>query len=112
MELIVRPFQTRNVTPPTIVPGTASAPEPVSVTLGGSGSKTFRFSYSESAELGQAAQDSYKEIRRTSKTIKITNPDDEDQFVEFKRAEKVTLANTTDPSRKRSYKFTYPDNQS
>jgi hypothetical protein len=111
LELIVRPFQLRELTPPTIIPGSAQPQPPVVVMIGGEGTKTFKWSNSQDAELSTIV-DKYKEINRTTKTVRVTNPDDDSQFVDFKRVEDLTLANTGDPTLKRKYTFKYPNDQS
>src|SRR5581483_8871046 len=111
LELLVRPFAARDVTPPPAAVGDAApAPEPVALVIEGAGVKTFRYSYSESVQGGEAT--GWKEVKRTSETKRIVNPDDESQFVEIKRAKTITLANEGAPSQRRRYAFKYPDDKS
>jgi hypothetical protein len=112
IELIVRPFQTKSVTPPTVVIGAAGAEDPVVVTIGGNGVQTFSWSFSESVQGGDAKSGKFKEIKRTEQKIKITNPDDDSQFVEMQRIKDVTLANEKTPEDKRKYTFKYPSSTS
>jgi hypothetical protein len=112
IELIVRPFQTKSVTPPTVVTGAAGAESPVTVTIGGTGVKTFSWSFTESVQGSEAKSGKFKEIKRTEEKIKITNPDDEDQFVEMQRIKDLMLANEKTPDDKRKYTFKYPSKDS
>ena len=84
--------------------------DPVSVSLGREGGKTFDYSYSFSSSV-HSATDSYKEVSRKSETKRVENPDDPDQFVEIKRATELKLVNENDPKLKRKYTFHYPDSK-
>ena len=80
LDLIVRPFQSVNVTPPQAVRIAATAPENVVLQIGLEGEgKTFtgNFSSSESFYMGQHV----KETSRKTSEKRIENPDDPDQFV-------------------------------
>ena len=80
LELTIRPFQSPDVTPPRVVPEGTKRDEPVNVSLGKEGGKTFDFSYSFSGQ-SRSSSDNYKEVARKSETRRIENPNDPDQFV-------------------------------
>jgi hypothetical protein len=111
LERTIRPFQLPAVTPPALVLDDTKQSDPVAVSLGREGGKTFDYSYSFSSSV-HSASDNYKEVSRKSETRRIENPDDPDQFVDIKRATEINLVNENDPSLKRRYRFHYPDSRS
>lgn len=111
LELTIRPFQSQDVTPPKVVPESTRRDDPVSVSLGREGGKTFDFSYSFSGQ-SRSSSDNYREVARRSETRRIENPNDPDQFVEIRRATEIRLVNENNPSLKRRYRFQYPDGTS
>ena len=110
LERTIRPFQLLTVTPPALVLDDTKQSDPVAVSLGREGGKTFDYSYSFSSSV-HSATDSYKEVSRKSETKRVENPDDPDQFVEIKRATEIKLVNENDPKLKRKYSFHYPDSR-
>ena len=103
-ESTVRPFQVLGFTPATIVPEGTEAAEPVVCAfVSKGGAKTFNWSFSTSST--SPTNDTYRELSRVNERVKVTNPNDPDQFVEVDRVKQVTLFNETDPSLKRVYKF-------
>jgi hypothetical protein len=110
LELLVRPFQLQEITPPTVVIGGTVLADPVTIMLEAEGGKTFDFSYSFSGETGSSKNE--KEVKRKSEKVRIKNPEDEDQYVDVKRAKEITTVNEGDPSIRRKIKFRYPDSQS
>ncbi len=111
LELTIRPFQSPDVTPPQVVPEGTKRDDPVNVSAGKEGGKTFDYSYSFSG-TSRSSSDNYKEISRKTEKKRIENPDDPDQFVEIKRATEIKLVNENDPKLKRRYRFHYPDSTS
>lgn len=111
LERTIRPFQLPAVTPPALVLDDTKQSDPVAVSLGREGGKTFDFSYSFSGSV-HSATDSYKEVSRRSETRRVENPNDPDQFVEIRRATEIRLVNENNPSLKRRYRFNYPDGNS
>ena len=110
LERTIRPFQLPAVTPPALVLDDTKQSDPVAVSLGREGGKTFDYSYSFSSSV-HSASDSYKEVSRKSESKRVENPDDPDQFVEIKRATEIKLVNENDPKLKRKYTFHYPDSK-
>jgi hypothetical protein len=110
LELTIRPFQSPEVTPPRVVPEGTKRDDPVNVSMGKEGGKTFDFSYSFSGQ-SKSSSDNYKEVSRRTETRRIENPDDPDQFVEIRRATEIKLVNEGDPKLKRRYRFNYPDSR-
>ncbi len=104
LELIVRPFQTRAVTPPAAAVGEAQAVEPAKLAIEGSGAKTFRYSFTYSSQGGSASS-RWKEIKRTSQTVRVHNPDDPEQYVDIKRPKTITFANEENPRERNHYAF-------
>lgn len=91
LENIIRPFSPVQVRPTIYAP----RPEPVlpgikQVKLGGSGGKSVSFTFNNS---GSVVDDNnkFQESSRKSSKVKIENEDDPDQFVEFCRADSITL---------------------
>lgn len=111
-EPVVRPFQDRPVAPPFLILDEAKPEEAEEISYGKNGGTTFSFSYSFSGEAKSKNGDSWKETSRKSQTIRITNPDDEEQFVDSKRATEINYNDTKTGKQKRSYKFNYPDDTS
>ena len=111
LERTVRPFQLPAVTPPALVLDETKQSDPVAVSLGQDGGKTFDYSYSFSSSV-RSATDNYKEVSRKSETRRIENPEDPEQFVEIRRATEIKLVDEEDPRQKRRYRFRYPDSSS
>ena len=65
LERTVRPFQLPAVTPPALVLDETKQSDPVAVSLGQEGGKTFDYSYSFSGSA-RSATDNYKEVSRKS----------------------------------------------
>ena len=99
LEQIIRPFQDRDITPPKVVIGSRKEIEDIHVSFGGPGEKVFGFSLWSSTELGATAND-YKEIKRTTVTKRVENPDDPDQYVDVKNTTNLYTRNKVDPDKK------------
>jgi hypothetical protein len=89
LERIVRPFQSQDVTPPQrIVDTSESAPENVLIQCGQSGStKTFNSSYSST--ITSYVKANQRELSRETSVKRITNPDDESQYVDVELIDKL-----------------------
>ncbi|HEY7245178.1 MAG TPA: hypothetical protein VH678_15005 [Xanthobacteraceae bacterium] len=108
LELLIRPFQLTDITPPTAVIGGTVLADPVVITIETEGGKTFDWSYSFSGETGTAAN-TFKEVKRKNEKKRIENPDDPSQFVEVQRAKEIKFTNASDPSITQTHKYSYPD---
>jgi hypothetical protein len=102
LERTIRPFQLPAVTPPALVLDDTKQADPVAVSLGREGGKTFDYSYSFSSSV-HSATDSYKEVSRKTETKRIENPDDSDQFVEIKPRPRSSSSTRTIPSSSASH---------
>jgi hypothetical protein len=110
LELIVRPFQRGEVTPPLAVPGGTKLADPVVVKFASQGDAAiFDWSFSSSISKSSTAK-THKEVSRTSQQVRIANPQDPSQFVDINRATSVTFANAAKPKDKETYKFAYGPN--
>src|ERR1700750_1272539 len=96
LERTIRPFQLPAITPPALVLDDTKQSDPVAVSLGREGGKTFDYSYSFFSSV-HSSSESYKEISRKSETKRVENPDAPDQFVEIRRATQINLVNENDP---------------
>ena len=59
--------------------------------LGGSGGITQSVSFSGGSKAIPSRNDDYKESGRSSTNVRVENPDDSSQYVEFCRADSVTM---------------------
>jgi len=82
MEKIVRPFQSKDVTPPQqIIDSDAETVDNIVISCGATGdTKTFNGSYSLSHSY--YVEQSYRELSRDTTIKRITNPDDPAQYVD------------------------------
>ena len=90
MENTIRPFA-----PVAFLPASSRLPSRlpegiVQCKLGGSGGTTTSFSF-EGSGFQFINNESYKESGRTSTNVRVENPEDPGQYVEFCRADKVSL---------------------
>jgi hypothetical protein len=111
-ERIVRPFAAKDVTPsvPSLFPRSAPPGDAVAMSIGkGGDAQTFSYSYHYHAESGDVKGGKFKEIKRTQRTVRVENPDDSDQYVEFKRVEQVTLQRENGDKEKVRYAFRNTD---
>lgn len=96
LEYIVRPFQTKVISLPTTIELESEDAAAVEVRLVAKGNAvTYPFSFA----VNSAPSDTLREISRTTKKVKIENPDDPTQFVEVERATKIELRDENDPQR-------------
>jgi hypothetical protein len=110
LERTIRPFQLPSVAPPSLVLDDTKQSDPVEVSIGREGGKIYDFSYSFSSTI-HSGNDNYKETKRKTELKRVENPDDPEQFVEIRRATELHFVNEVDTSKKRRYKFTYPDSK-
>lgn len=105
LELIVRPFQTKDVTPPRRIIGTEKAVEPVQVTIGSNGGTAFVFSAFSVLEFQVEDRFTFQEVERKTTVKRITSGSDPSQYVDVESVDRVLLKNKVDPSDKRIYEF-------
>jgi hypothetical protein len=110
LELLVRPFQTRNVAPPKRIVGAERTVDPVSVSIGSPGGNALVFHAWTVFEF-QIKDDefTYKEIDRKTQIKRIENPDDPSQFVEVEYIQEITLRNKLNPDDMRIYEIKIDD---
>ena len=89
LERIVRPFQSKDVTPPRRILSPSESPaDSVLIQCGQAGStKTFNSSYSST--ITSYVENKYRELRRDTSVKRITNPDDETQYVDVELIDKL-----------------------
>jgi hypothetical protein len=105
LELIVRPFQTKDVTPPKRVIGAEKAVEPVQVSIGSTGGTAFVFSAFSVIEFQTDDRFTYREVERQTTVKRITSDSDPSQYVDVESIDRVLLKNKVDPDDKRIYEF-------
>lgn len=94
LDLILRPFQSVDVTPPFRVVTGEDAPQNVVLSIGAIGEgKTFNGSTSNSASFYMVAHQ--KEVTRKVDVKRIENPDDPDQFVKVEDVKQLTTKRGT-----------------
>lgn len=109
LETIVRPFQDRQIAPAVLILDDTKIDDPIVQSIGDFGGTTFDYSYNFSGVSKNKPGDAWKETSRKSETVRITNPDDSEQFVDSKRATEINFNDTATGKNKRSYKYSYPD---
>lgn len=109
LEPVVRPFQDRLVAPAVLILPDVDKDEPKAMSIGSEGGTTFSFSYSFSGSAKSSGGDDWKETKRKTQTVRVTNPDDPDNFVDTQRATRVQFNDTRTGKAKRAYNFQYPD---
>lgn len=82
IELLVRPFQTRDVTPPAIIPGEPKEIEIPILLIGSDDAKTFKLDVAITTNVNVVTETNYTETSRQTVTKRITNPDDPNQHVD------------------------------
>lgn len=93
LERIIRPFEASEVfTARVLAPATqpASAPEPDVELLWGDGNSGDYSQFQLSGLVGGVV--TFEEKSRVTRTVRVTNPDDDSQFVDVERIEKLVLA--------------------
>jgi hypothetical protein len=89
LERIVRPFQSRDVTPPQrILNPSEPQVDNVLIQCGQTGStKTFNSSYSST--ITSYVESKHRELSRETSVKRITNPDDDSQYVDVELIDKL-----------------------
>jgi len=92
LERIVRPFQSRDVTPPQrILNPSEPAADNVLIQCGQSGStKTFNSSFSST--ITSYVENKHRELSRETHVKRITNPDDETQYVDVELIDRLKVS--------------------
>lgn len=93
MEVIIRPFAPVVITPPAIaVRATGLVVPPVAFSFGGSGGRNMSITLDKKrVVVADDKKQDLKESSRQSTKVKVVNPDDPSQFVEFCRADHITM---------------------
>lgn len=108
LEEVVRPFVRSFPSPAAPLPLNYTRPEVdgvIGVTLGGAGGRTLQWTNSAGV-IVKDDDNKFRESGRQSTKVRVENPDDSDQFVEFCRADRITLSperNAKKPPRTSSY---------
>jgi hypothetical protein len=105
LELLIRPFQSRNVTPPRRIIGAEKTVDPVNVSIGSGGGTALVFHAWTVFEFKTEDSFTYKEVSRKTDTKRIENPDDPSMFVEVERIVEIVLRNKLKPEDKRIYEI-------
>src|SRR5262245_25496569 len=96
MEVTVRPFAQVPIHPDqTTLPARVPA-EVIDCHLGGEGGTTTSFSLGGLKIKVINRNETFKESGRKSTNVRVENPDDSSQFVEFCRADSVSLTSKND----------------
>ena len=103
LELLVRPFQSKDVTPPKPIIGAEKAVDPVNVSIGSGGGNALVFRAFTVIEFKTEDSFTYKEIDRKTHIKRIENPDDPSQFVDVERVDQISLRHKLKPDDKRIY---------
>ena len=105
LELIVRPFQSRDVSPPRRIIPPAKIVDPIAVSLGADGGAAFVFSAFSVIEFQTDDRFTYREVERQTTVKRITSDSDPSQYVDVEAIDRVLLKNKVDPNDKRIYEF-------
>lgn len=92
IEGFVRPFVVPSILPPPLAPRPAPLdPTAIIVSLGGKGGTTVSMTFETTTRATVVPGKNFKETGRKSTLTHVENEDDPDQFVEFCRADKVSV---------------------
>jgi hypothetical protein len=105
LELLIRPFQSKDVTPPKRIIGAEKTVDPVNVSIGSAGGTALVFRAFAVIEFKVEDDFTYKEIERKTHTKRIENPDDPSQFVDVERIDRISLRHKLKPDDKRIYEI-------
>jgi hypothetical protein len=105
LELVIRPFQSRDITPPKRIFGAEKAVEPVTVSIGSAGGTAFVFSAFSVIQFQTDDRFTYREVERQTTVKRITSDSDPSQNVDVESIDRVLLKNKADPDDKRIYEF-------
>jgi len=104
LERIVRPFQSKDVTPPQRILNPSDLPvDNVLIQCGQVGStKTFNSSFSST--VTSYVENKHRELNRDTSVKRITNPDDETQYVDVELIDKLKTSGVNGQETTFSYK--------
>jgi hypothetical protein len=105
LELIVRPFQSKDVTPPKRIIEAEKQVDPVDVSIGSEGGTALLFRAFSVIEFKTEDSYTYREIDRKTHTKRVENPDDPSQYVEVERIDQISLRHKLNPDDKRIYEI-------
>jgi hypothetical protein len=106
LEQFVRPFQTKDVTPPRRVITEGADVAPVAISIGTVGSNlTFLLNLFISTGFETEDERTHIEVNRTTVDRRVENPDDSEQYVTVRDTEKIKLRKKSDPTDYRIYEF-------
>ena len=109
LELLIRPFQSKDVTPPKRIIAAEKTVEPVNVSIGSPGGTAFEFRFFSVLNFKTEDSFTYKEIDRETHITRIENPDDPSQFVEVERIDQISLRHKLKPDDRRIYEINNDD---
>jgi len=105
LELLVRPFQARDFTPPTRIIGSEKPVDPVNFSIGSEGGTAFLFRAFSVIEFTTEDSYTYREVTRQTHTVRVENPNDSSQFVDVERIDSILLRNKVNLDDKRIYQL-------
>ena len=105
LELLIRPFQSKDVTPPKRIIGAEKTVNPVNVSIGSGGGNALVFRAWAVLEFTTDDHFTYREVERKTSTKRISSDSDPSQFVDVETVDRVLLKNKVNPDEKRIYEF-------
>ena len=106
LEYIVRPFQTKDVTPPKKVFGAPREPKPpVKVEFGEAGAKVFPITLNSHVGFTTVNSTTIRETSRKTELKRVENPEDPDQYVMVRQPKSWSGRNDAEPYDKSKYIF-------
>ena len=105
LELLIRPFQSKDVNPPKPIIGAEKSVDPVAVSIGSSGGTALVFRAFAVIEFKTEDSFTYREVERKTHIKRIENPDDPSQFVDVERIDQIALRHKLNPDDKRIYQI-------
>lgn len=109
LELLIRPFQSKDVTPPKRIIGAEKTVDPVDVSIGAAGGTALVFRAFAVIEFKTEDSYTYREIDRKTHIKRVENPDDPSQFVDVERIDQIALRNKLNPDDRRIYEIKNKD---
>lgn len=104
LERIVRPFQSKDVTPPQRIFNSSETPvDNVLVQCGQAGS-TKTFNSSHSSTVTSYVENKHRELSRETSVKRITNPDDDTQYVDVELIDRLRTSGVNGQETTFSYK--------
>lgn len=105
LELLIRPFQSKDVTPPKHIIGAEKTVDPVNVSIGSAGGTALVFRAFAVIEFHTEDSFTYREVERQTSIKRIESESDPSQFVDVETVDRVLLKNKVNPDDKRIYEF-------